>query len=126
MSMADADLPDSDDTLSNIGLGGLAFRSHRRLEIGSVARICFSILGQDSSLTGTVVWCRLAEDGYDIGIRFSNLADIFQLRMIEQICHIEHYRQQVKINEGRDIDSEQAASEWIRLFAHDFPDPGQS
>jgi hypothetical protein len=43
------------------------------------------------------------------------------VRLIEQICYIEHYRQEVLISEGRKLTSEQAALEWIEKFAQDFP-----
>jgi hypothetical protein len=41
--------------------------------------------------------------------------------MIEQICHIEHYRKEVKLAEGRELSSEEAADEWIKRYAGDFP-----
>jgi len=46
---------------------------------------------------------------------------LFRLRMIEQICQIEHYRKEVKLVEGRDLSAEEAASEWISRYASDFP-----
>ena len=42
--------------------------------------------------------------------------------MIEQICHIEQYKADVLAKEGRQLDVEQAAREWIYKFADDFPD----
>lgn len=41
--------------------------------------------------------------------------------MVEQLCHIEHYKAEVLAREGRQLDGEQAAREWIRKFAHGFP-----
>ena len=41
--------------------------------------------------------------------------------MVEQLCHIEHYRNEVNRKEGRDISSEEAATEWIAQFADKFP-----
>ena len=41
--------------------------------------------------------------------------------MVEQICHIEHYRIKVKENDGRDLNIEEAAQEWIEKYARDFP-----
>ena len=41
--------------------------------------------------------------------------------MVEQICHIEHYKSEVLAREGRHLDGEQAAREWIQKFAHGFP-----
>jgi hypothetical protein len=41
--------------------------------------------------------------------------------MVEQVCHIEHYKNEVKRREGREISGEQAANEWIAKFAGNFP-----
>jgi len=41
--------------------------------------------------------------------------------MIEQICHIRQYRAEVLATEGRQLDGDQAAREWIQKFADDFP-----
>jgi hypothetical protein len=46
--------------------------------------------------------------------------------MVEQLCHIEHYRKEVRDTEGRILDGEAAAREWISKFAAKFPDPGLS
>ena len=40
--------------------------------------------------------------------------------MTEQICHIEHYKQEVMKREGRRLDCSQAAMEWIDKYARDF------
>ena len=68
-----------------------------------------------------MVWCRASEQGYDIGIAFLDREALFQLRMIEQICHIEQYKQEVLKSEGRRLDGSQAAMEWIEKHATDFP-----
>ena len=47
---------------------------------------------------------------------------MFKLRMVEQICQIEHYRLTVLSDEGRVISSEQAAHEWVIEHASDFPE----
>ena len=67
------------------------------------------------------MWNREKQHGYEIGLQFDDPEQLYQLRMIEQICHIEHYRQQVEQQEGRHLTSEQAAKEWIRRYAGDFP-----
>ncbi|MFB3091409.1 MAG: PilZ domain-containing protein, partial [Gammaproteobacteria bacterium] len=58
---------------------------------------------------------------YEIGIEYRGEVDVYRLRMVEQICHIEHYRKEIQIREGRTISSEQAAKEWIVKFADGFP-----
>ncbi|MEQ8937648.1 MAG: PilZ domain-containing protein, partial [Gammaproteobacteria bacterium] len=46
---------------------------------------------------------------------------MFLLRMVEQLCHIEHYRNEIARVEGRELSSEQAAQEWISKYAESFP-----
>ena len=110
-----------DTTLTNVSLGGLSFISRQPFKVGQSASVCIPLLQQDNKLQGTVVWCEKSHLGYEIGVEFEGSRDIFRLRMIEQICHIEHYRKEIKLAEGRDLSSEQAAKEWISQYADDFP-----
>jgi hypothetical protein len=41
--------------------------------------------------------------------------------MVEQICHIEHYKREVAEREGRELSGQQAAKEWIAKYAASFP-----
>ena len=114
---------DTDDpTITNIGLGGLAFVSSRPFEVMQRITITIPVLGQDNRLTGNVVWCEKSGDGYEIGIEFEKSRDTYRMRMIEQICHIEHYRKEVERQEGRRLSSQDAADEWISRYAGDFPE----
>jgi hypothetical protein len=119
--VADDSADSEDTTLTNVGLGGLSFISKQPLKVGQNASVCVPILQQDNYLGGTVVWCEKSNAGYEIGIEFEGSKDVFRLRMIEQICHIEHYRKEVKLVEGRELSSEQAAKEWITRYADGFP-----
>jgi hypothetical protein len=110
-----------DQTITNVSLGGLAFLSDRPLEKLARVRICISILEQDNYLVGNVVWCNRVGPSYEIGIEFEKSRDVYRLRMIEQICHIEHYRREVERVEGRRLSPQDAASEWIAKYAGDFP-----
>ena len=76
---------------------------------------------RDNTLVGNVVWCDRSGNGYEIGIEFEKSRDVFRLRMIEQICHIEHYRKEILLQEGRELTTQEAASEWITKYASDFP-----
>ena len=110
-----------DQTITNVSLGGLAFISEKPIDLLERVRICIPILDQDNFLTGNVVWCEASGSGYEIGVEFENSRDVFRLRMIEQICHIEHYRKEVERVEGRELDAQEAAREWISKYAGDFP-----
>lgn len=110
-----------DETLTNVGLGGLSFLSSHALLKDQKVRVSIPILNEDSSLVGKVVWCQSWGTRYEIGLQFDSPDEVFRLRMIEQVCHIEHYRQEVERNEGRILTSEEAAHEWISRYAGDFP-----
>ncbi len=113
------------DFLTNISHGGLSFRSNRKLEKGTVIRVRIPIREPVFEADAVVVWCRKCPDSkdgfYDIGVEFMDGKSEFSVRMVEQIAHIEHYRREVKINEGRDLTSHEAAAEWITKYAKDFP-----
>lgn len=110
-----------DQTITNVSLGGLAFMSQTPLEVLQRVKICIPLLRQDTHLVGNVVWCEKSRKGYEVGIEFEKSRDVFRLRMIEQICHIEHYRKEVEKLEGRTLSSQEAAGEWISKYAGDFP-----
>ncbi len=119
--MEDEDDEDADQTITNVSLGGLAFNSSKSLDVLQRVRISIPVLQQDNHLVGNVVWCDKSNSGYEIGIEFEHSRDVFRLRMIEQICHIEHYRKEVEQQEGRILSSQEAAKEWISKYAGDFP-----
>ena len=110
-----------DQTITNVSLGGLAFLSQNPFEILQRVRVCIPLLQQDNHLVGNVVWCEKSGQGYEIGIEFEKSRVVFRLRMIEQICHIQHYRKEVERVEGRELSAQEAAGEWISKFAADFP-----
>ena len=110
-----------DTTITNVGLGGLAFLSPRPLEVLQRVRVSIPVLDRDHHVVGNVVWCESSGQGYEVGIEFEKTRDAFRVRMVEQICHIEDYRRQVERQDGRKLDSRQAAEEWIARFAGEFP-----
>ena len=110
-----------DQTITNVSLGGLAFVSPKPLQVLDRVQVCIPFLERDNTLVGNVVWCDRSGNGYEIGIEFEKSRDVFRLRMIEQICHIEHYRKEILLQEGRELTTQEAASEWIAKYASDFP-----
>lgn len=106
--------------LHNVSLGGLAFKSPRGIPNGKEVRISFPVLDPIHSLTGVVVWNKKSGEAFEIGLEFKDPDGLYRLRMIEQICLIERYREEQQ-NEGRSLSSEDAAKEWIGLYARDFP-----
>ena len=111
------------ERLKDISLGGLACVSAHPYTVGEVVSISIPYTRPPFEVTACVVWCELIEGGYDLGVQFIHQDDAFAARMVEQVCHIEQYRQDLRETQGRDIDSETAAREWIEKFADIFPDP---
>jgi len=70
---------------------------------------------------GVVAWCHQRGDGFVVGVSFDDVEVSYALRMVEQLCYIEQYRIEVMTQEGRHLDLEEAAREWIQKFAHSFP-----
>lgn len=116
------------DALHDVSYGGLSFISDESLEKGVHLHIRIDTVQPPFEADGVVVWCHRIKEHYMVGMEFSNKEDVFLVRMVEQICHIEHYKKEVEEQEGRTMTSQEAAIEWINKYADVFPDPnrGQS
>lgn len=88
---------------------------------GSCVSVTVSAHRQQVTATARVVRCDLDEHGYLFELRFLDPEQAFAMRMMEQLCHIRRYQTQVGRHEGRWLDGNQAAREWIERFADDFP-----
>jgi hypothetical protein len=108
--------------MSNVSEGGLCFHSAHPFQPGAQVRVRIASVSPPFEGQAFVTWCREVRDGYEIGVRFPDSADAFRARMVEQVCHIEQYRSDVSRREGRTLDGQTAAREWIALHAADFPD----
>lgn len=117
------EMPHSREPLRNISEGGLAFLSRDEVSSGSTIDIQIPLQNPEMQLTGTVVWCQWLEpeEAYEVGVSFQDATTRFRARMVEQICHIEHYKKDILEQEGRQLTSEQAALEWIHRYAREFP-----
>ena len=107
--------------MSNVSLGGLSFRAFSAVPVGKTISIFIPLVLPRFEAHGRVVWCRDIDDGYEVGVQFIDMDEAFRARMVEQICHIEAYRNKVQMAEGRRLSSEEAATEWIRKYAGEFP-----
>ena len=112
---------DKVDYLNNVSFGGLSFQSLKDLEIGAVINISIPLVKPVCHIRGRVVWCKPANEHFDVGVEFIEPERIFKARMVEQVCHIEHYKREMLEKEGRHLTGEEAALEWIKKFAADFP-----
>ncbi len=110
---------------ANVSSGGLACYAARAVAPGTALSIAFPALAGDTVLTGTVAWCRAAEEVdevFDIGVAFdADNDDAYRVRLCEQICRIEQYKRDVLLDEGRFLTSDEAAAEWIAEHAAAFP-----
>jgi len=108
--------------LKNVSEGGLAFMSSSEVTLGAVVDINIPAIDPQVSLKGVVVWCAPSDNElYEVGVRFVDENNHFRMRMVEQICHIEHFKNEIFQKEGRRLSGEEAAIEWIQHYAQDFP-----
>ena len=106
----------------NVSAGGLAFLSNICPELGEVLRLRISTVEPVFEANARVVWCRPEGTKFLVGVGFLDSAAAFQSRMVQQVCSIENYRQEVQQQEGRTLTTQEAASEWITKYAGRFPD----
>ncbi len=106
--------------LKNVSEGGLCFHSPHPIAAGSRIHIEIPIEGEPFSADGVVMWCHQHGD-YEIGVQFDGATQDFSLRMVEQACHIKHYQREILEKEGRQLNIEEAAREWIQKYAQLFP-----
>lgn len=109
------------DRLKNISNGGLCFMSKTPLQMGSNIHIEINIKKFPFEADGTVAWCKHEGDGYAVGVSFGDNSTQYSVRMIEQICYIEHYRSEILVSQGRKLTSDEAAQEWVEKYAAKFP-----
>lgn len=107
--------------MTGLGQGGLCFDTDVALSEGAPIQIEIPLSYPPFSAKGRVAWCRPDGELYNIGVRFSDQSTLFSLRMVEQVCHIEHYRKEALEKDGRELSEEEAAKEWVEKFADKFP-----
>jgi hypothetical protein len=108
------------ECLNNVSEGGICFRSRVPLVVGATIRVRIPLVKPIFECAGRVVWCEARGPHCDIGVRFFRGDPVYRMRLVEQICHIEHYRLQAA-RQGRALSAEQAALEWIEKNASAFP-----
>ncbi len=108
------------ENMQDVSKGGLSFFSDSEISVGSHLRIEIPNLKYPFKEDCIVVWCRPSAKKHRVGVRFNDDKTAFRMRMIEQICYIEKYREEMKAK-GRELDWLEASKEWIDKFAKDFP-----
>lgn len=110
----------------NLNKYGMALLSDHHFEAGAIVEIRIPLVYPPFMTRARVAWCKPSNSSYELGVEFLSQDDAFSARMVEQVCHIEDYRNSVRRNEGRLLSSEEAAQEWIIKHAAEFPGAGGS
>ena len=113
-------LEDAQVTANNLSTGGLSFYTDKPVKVGSIVDLAIPCISPDYQGEGIIVWRRnQPPQGFEVGVRFANDDEYFRVRMVEQVCQIENYRQELA-ELGKNLTSEEAALEWIKRFAANF------
>ncbi len=108
------------EKMENVSFGGLMFQSAIPYTQNKVMRVKISSVNPEFEAHATVNWCRKSGKYYLVGLEFTDKDSEFKVRMVEQICHIMHYRKHILETEGRELNSDEAAREWIAQYAANF------
>lgn len=94
---------------------GISFLSEEPFPEGQLLEISIYSPRQHLQAKSVVKWQNysLQEGKYQVGVMFINRQEGFRARMVEQICHIDIYRQRRMKEENRDIPYNEAAFDWI-------------
>lgn len=111
-------------SLRDVSRGGLSFVSDVPLELGVLLSVRITTVEPVFEAPCSVSWCKAHDGQYLVGVKFLDAQDVYRARLVEQICHIEHYKREVLEREGRVLSGEQAAREWILKYAQRFPGLG--
>jgi len=109
------------EPMRNISRGGLCFLQPQAVPVGSIVMVRVALTSPPFEASCRVSWCQPDGNAWHVGIEFLDGDDMFRVRMVEQICHIEQYRRTAKASQGRTLSSHEAALEWIERFAESFP-----
>ena len=109
------------EKLENVSFGGLMFQSSIPYVQNKIITVRISSITPRFEASASVSWCRKSGRSYMVGLEFTDKDTEFNIRMVEQVCHIMHYRKKVLETEGRALDKDEAAKEWIERYASKFP-----
>lgn len=119
--VASEQVQDEHPQIKDISEGGLCFVCAKNFSTGDKVHITISICHPEFNAEGIVRWCEKNDNDYLIGVVFLESEAAYSLRMVEQICHIESYRQEILKQTGEEMTTEKAAREWIQKYASEFP-----
>jgi len=100
---------------------GLVFRSDVSLDINILVKITIPIVEPDFELLAYTCRCLKRGSAYEVGVVLMKEEDVMRVRMVEQICYIEHYRRVESEKVGHLISGNEAALKWVQKYAAKFP-----
>ena len=109
-----------EESLCDVSTGGLSFFSSDDFAVNTVLNIKIQLVNPVFEARARVAWCNKSGNCFEIGVEFMQTKDAFRIRMVEQICHIEHYKKEIRQKEGRSLNGKEAALEWIDKYAGTF------
>ena len=109
------------EPLRNVSRGGVCFQYPKAIALGSIILVRIALTVPPFEACCRVSWCQADIGSWQVGVEFLDQEDLFRVRMVEQICHIEHYRRAMRDLHGRILSGHEAALEWIEKHAGAFP-----
>ncbi|WP_169335574.1 PilZ domain-containing protein [Dasania marina] len=104
----------------DVSQGGIACDIGHYLAVGCQVCVDITTVSPQYHGLGKVVWCKPQSSGYEVGVCFLNQQESFRSRMVQQVCQIDVYKNMIYEREGRLLDGNEAAAEWIQKYAADF------
>ncbi len=111
---------ESECCMTTVSQGGLSVEVEKKVKVGCRVDIDIPSVSPPYHGSGEVMWCKVKGDHFEVGVHFSGAEEAFRSRMVQQVCQIEHYKNMIFEKEGRSINGEEAAAEWISKYAVDF------
>lgn len=100
--------------LRNISFGGLCFTAGAALKKDAVLTVKITAVQPPFRSKARVAWCSHSGKKYTVGVEFVGTRNETRGAMMEQICGIEKYKNDVLRKTGKKLTGEQAADEWRR------------
>lgn len=106
--------------MTNLSRGGLCFLGPYALKKDQKLEIDFPAAEPVVKLSASVVWCRPQRDQYSTGAEFIGMSDALRTRLIEMHRAIVEYQKMNSASGMTGMDAQQAAAEWLTLYAKSF------
>jgi hypothetical protein len=98
---------------------GLSYLCNQPLDQGLLVQFRLPSISDQACSKLWVALCEPHQRGYLLSLRFMNDEQLYRFRMMEQLSEIYQYQQRMR-RQGRHLDLDQAANEWINRFAASF------